>query len=332
MHADQRRPIPPRNGFAALDLAAEGGRTGNMIAHRLHRKVLVPTNLSWEGIVEVEQQRLPPEEIGEFQVRAHTITLHLDPPHSLSWSLTGASRQNTLVQVDSLSLFTAGARLGWYRKQVTEALVVTLDSNFVAKLAGRSAHGARVEFLNLVAFDDPAITYILRAMQVVMRDRCMTSRLYGESLTTALVSHLLSYYAALPLKLERPTGGLQEARLRRVLDFIEAHLGENTSLRQLAELVHLSSDHFATLFRHSVGMPPHRYVLERRIVRAKELLAEGRLSLAEIGYALGYTSQPHFITMFRKLTGMTPGAYRRLIGRRSVRRGAVIYSGIREDS
>ena len=115
------------------------------------------------------------------------------------------------------------------------------------------------------------------------------------------------------------------------LDYIEAHLGEDTSLRQLAELVRLSPDHFAALFRQSIGLPPHRYVLERRIVRAKELLAGDRLTLAEIGYALGYTSQPHFITMFRKLTGMTPGAYRKVGRHKHAAQGVAAYSGFPED-
>ena len=116
-----------------------------------------------------------------------------------------------------------------------------------------------------------------------------------------------------------------------MLDYIEAHLGEDTSLRQLAELARLSPDHFATLFRQSIGLPPHRYVLERRIARAKELLAGDQLSFAEIGYALGYTSQPHFITMFRKLTGITPGGYRRLGRREPVAQATAAYSGFRED-
>ena len=115
-------------------------------------------------------------------------------------------------------------------------------------------------------------------------------------------------HSALPIKVDSPRGGLPLARLRRVLEYVEAHLGEDTSLRQLAELARLSPDHFATLFRQSIGLPPHRYVLERRIARAKELLAGDQLSLAEIGYALGYTSQPHFITMFRKLTGLEESA------------------------
>ena len=121
--------------------------------------------------------------------------------------------------------------------------------------------------------------------------RCARSRLYDEALATALVSHLLSHYVVRPIKREQPTEGLPVGRLRRVLDYIEAHLGEDTSLRQLAELLRLSPDHFATLFRQSIGLPPHRYVLERRVARAKDLLARSPLSLAEIGYALGYTSE-----------------------------------------
>ena len=95
-----------------------------------------------------------------------------------------------------------------------------------------------------------------------------------------------------------------------MLEYVEAHLGGDTSLRQLAELARLSPDHFATLFRQSIGLPPHRYVLERRIARAKELLAGDQLSLAEICHVLGYTSPPDLTTKSRKLTGATPCAGR----------------------
>lgn len=104
--------------------------------------------------------------------------------------------------------------------------------------------------------------------------------------------------------------GLPPLRLRRVLEHIEAHLGEDVAQRRLAGIAQLSMDHFARLFRQSTGVPPHRYVLERRIARARYLVAERRLSLAEIAYALGFPSQSHFTTMFRRLVGMTPGSYR----------------------
>jgi AraC family transcriptional regulator len=189
-------------------------------------------------------------------------------------------------------------------------VVAALDPVFVAAIANHSAHGDPVEFQTLAVFQDPAITYILSALQAESREGCPAGRLYAESLATALTAHLLRRYAVFPARIDIHKGGLPPARLRRVLDHIEAHLGEDTSLRQLAELAQLSLDHFATLFKQSTGLPPHRYMLHRRIDKAKEMLAGGRLSLAEIGYALGFPNQAHFTTMFRKLVGTTPGAYR----------------------
>ncbi len=266
---------------------------------------------AWEGILEVEQHRALPEEIVDFRVDRHVVILHLGPAHWLVWELAGASQQRTLIRDGSLSLIPAGTRLAWSRHDPAEALVAAVEPEFVAALAVRSGHGARVGLRSLIGFEDPAVAHILRAVQLALRDGGSTGRIYLESLTTALVSHLLAHYAVprLELALSR---GLPEARLRRVLDYVEAHLGEDTSVRQLAELARLSPDHFATLFRQSVGLPPHRYVLERRIRKAKELLADERLSMVEIGLAVGYTSQPHFITMFRRQTGMTPGMYRKM--------------------
>jgi len=89
-----------------------------------------------------------------------------------------------------------------------------------------------------------------------------------------------------------------------------AHIGADTSLETLAELAQLSPHHFATVFKASIGLPPHQYILRQRIAKAKELLADNRMSLAEISYVLGFPSQAHFTTMFGKLVGVTPGAYR----------------------
>ena len=108
--------------------------------------------------------------------------------------------------------------------------------------------------------------------------------------------------------------GLPPVCLRRVLKHIETHLGNDVAQYRLASIAQLSMDHFARLFRQSTGLPPHRYVLQRRIARARELMADHRLSLAEIGYTLGFPSQAHFTTTFRRLAGTTPGAYHSLIG------------------
>lgn len=152
------------------------------------------------------------------------------------------------------------------------------------------------------------------ALRAELRAGCPSGQLYGEALATALAVLLLRHCAIVPAARvdDHPRGGgLPAARLRRVLDHVEAHLSEDNSLRGLAALAGLSPRHFAAFFRQSTGLLPHQYVLRRRIDRAKELLPDPRPSTAEVSYALGFPSQAHFTTMFRKLTGTTPQAYRK---------------------
>ena len=72
----------------------------------------------------------------------------------------------------------------------------------------------------------------------------------------------------------------------------------------------MSAFHFARLFKQSTGVPPHRYLVERRIARAKELLTTDHLSVAEIARAVGFRTASHFATVFHRAAGMTPTAYR----------------------
>ncbi len=105
-------------------------------------------------------------------------------------------------------------------------------------------------------------------------------------------------------------GGLPPGRLRRVIDYIQGHLSGDISLTHLADVAKMSPFHFAHVFKESTGISPHQYVLQERVEKAKLLLSGNRLSLAEIGYALGFPSQSHFTTIFRKKVGTTPGAFR----------------------
>lgn len=107
----------------------------------------------------------------------------------------------------------------------------------------------------------------------------------------------------------RPSG-MPAARLRRVTDYIEAHLGEPLSVRHLAEQARMSPSHFTTLFRRSTGISPYAYLLQCRMAKARVLLAEQALPLAEIGARLGFSSQAHFTTAFRKRFGVTPSVFR----------------------
>ena len=89
----------------------------------------------------------------------------------------------------------------------------------------------------------------------------------------------------------------------RVREYIEGHLSENIELETLADIAGLSKWHFARAFKQSVGTPPHFYLLQRRLERAQELLAETDLSLAQIALRIGFSDQSHFSRRFRMFLG-----------------------------
>jgi AraC-like DNA-binding protein len=106
------------------------------------------------------------------------------------------------------------------------------------------------------------------------------------------------------------TRGLPWPRLRRVCDFIEDNLNQPLTLLGLSAVVHVSPYHFARLFKQSTGVPPHRFVLGRRIARASALLRESQLPIGEVGRLVGFRTPSYFPTAFRRMTGLTPSAYR----------------------
>ena len=105
-------------------------------------------------------------------------------------------------------------------------------------------------------------------------------------------------------------GGLPPRALRRVRDYVMAHLAESISVEALAAIVGLSRFHFARAFKQSEGVTPHRFLLQCRVRRAQELLAATELPLAQIALAAGFSDQSHCSRRFRELVGLTPSKYR----------------------
>ena len=101
--------------------------------------------------------------------------------------------------------------------------------------------------------------------------------------------------------------------MRRVHDYIDAHLNERIELVELSGIAGLSMFHFARQFKHSGGMTPHSYIVSRRVERAKELLAGTNISLSEIAFAVGFADQSHLTRHFRQFVRITPGQFRRSV-------------------
>lgn len=105
-------------------------------------------------------------------------------------------------------------------------------------------------------------------------------------------------------------GGLSPARTNRICDFINSNLGQNISLETLAEMAGLSVNHFARAFKQTVGMPPHSFVLQRRIEHARNMLRNTELPVSEIALSVGFSDQSHLARHFRRITGISPSTAR----------------------
>jgi AraC-like DNA-binding protein len=105
-------------------------------------------------------------------------------------------------------------------------------------------------------------------------------------------------------------GGLSAGAMRRIREYMEAHLGESIDLSMLAGVAGLSVHHFARQFKQSIGVTPHHYLTQKRVARAQEMLAQTDLSLSEIAYAAGFSDQSHLARHFRHMLGTTPREFR----------------------
>ncbi|MGZ9110748.1 MAG: helix-turn-helix transcriptional regulator [Rhodoplanes sp.] len=136
---------------------------------------------------------------------------------------------------------------------------------------------------------------------------------YAEALALVLTHELI--------RLDRPAspfmpvrGGLATWQQKKVSEYVEEHLNADISLNTLAGIAELSPYHFARAFKQSFGAPPHRYVTDRRIVRAKALLENPARTVTEVGIEVGFAETSSFTATFRRMTGMTPTDYRRHLG------------------
>jgi len=167
------------------------------------------------------------------------------------------------------------------------------------------------------AFEDPLLAEIACAVVSELKTETSAGGLLVGALASSLAARLLQKHVSAPrtqLFPRRTHQGLDQRRLFRVLDYIDANLEGDLSLERMASIACLSRYHFARAFRQAVGQPPHRYVSARRLERAKALLTRGDRPLVDIALSLSFCSQANFTRDFKQATGQAPGHYRQTVG------------------
>jgi AraC family transcriptional regulator len=197
-----------------------------------------------------------------------------------------------------------------------KSLHIYLPTKLVAGLAGDLGVSAgTLELINPKAGIDPLVRRIgqdiLEEMQVAENLSRLRVDVLGQDLSIQLIRRW-SNLAGTPVFTREPArGGLAPWQVKRVSDYLQANLASDTSLADLASLVDLSTEHFCRAFKVSTGLPPHAWLVARRVERARELLEGTNLPVEEIAAEVGYAEPSHLARIFRRAHGVSPTQYRR---------------------
>jgi AraC family transcriptional regulator len=242
----------------------------------------------------------------------HNVTLHLGDAIEVDWWREGKYNSGRLIPGDiCIDPSGVASKACWY--QSTEVLVLELDRDFVERTLDRSVDIDRITFIDTFGIQDPLIQQIALSLKNEIETQDSGSKLYGETAAAMLAAHLFRHYSRCDVEkhcLGTNRDRMPESRLRRVLEYVRSHLDREIRLEDLAAVAQMSAYHFCRLFKQSIGVSPHQFLMRQRLEEARRLLRETNLSVAEVALEIGYQSPSHFATLFKRHTGVTPKQYR----------------------
>jgi AraC family transcriptional regulator len=241
-----------------------------------------------------------------------TVVVPIGPAFELDWQPPGSDHvETTTIGRGRVMLYPAEVPV-WKRWRGSPSIfVMALSSAFVDDIRSHAFEPNNGSTLRtFVGLEDPIADDLVRVAEREMREGGMRGPLFIESLATSLTVHLLQTYGGDQASGRRP-GALEPTQLRRVVDYVEAHLGGDLTLADLAAVVGLSPHHFGDAFKAATGLAPYQYVIDRRVERACRLLRDTNTTVAQVAGAVGFSSQSHLTTQFRRVTGITPARFRR---------------------
>lgn len=252
--------------------------------------------------IAVERRRTS---VGEVQLDAiadHYVSVHAGAPVRVSCQ---TSRVREVRARGDIDIVPAGMSGRCVEDDPCDAIALRLPPSLLALAAEElGIDGARAGVVPRSGVRDAQIEHIAWALDADARAETSSGLVYRESLSLALAVHLVARYRS-PL---RTPGGLPPRQLERVVDYIEAHLRDDLSLVRLARVAGVSASHFTVLFKRSMGVPVHAYIVQRRVVRARELLVRGELTPSAVALEVGFAHQSHMARWMRRVLGVTPAA------------------------
>jgi AraC family transcriptional regulator len=292
-----------------------------------------PRQLSWlcNATVPLEPSLLEPPQAAAWTgfrlgiSQALTSSAELHGEHAVvAMILRGRTRARILSRGedrdvspgrDSIGLFAPQLDVGWTRWQCepgAQRIMIELDFSDLQTAGDLDqmlpARRALKQDLDL---RDACLASLVRLIADEVRQGSPHGALYAASISLGLAAYLFTHQGSGGRAPPRERGTLTAAQKDRVLDLVRRRLAGPLGLDELAAAAGVSRFHFLRLFKNSLGITPHRFVLEQRVAAARRLLEETQLPLTDVAAATGFSSQSHLCTAMRRQLGLSPGQWRR---------------------
>lgn len=259
--------------------------------------------LGWDGFAATLLGIRP----GTYRVPAmahHRINVHVGAPVRANCVCDGRRYSRIQAHGDA-DVIPAGLPGMWTDDADCRILRIAISDAFVRSI-GEQVGAPTAEITPRLQWRDARVHHLASALGAELEAEDTSDALYAESLCTALVVRLLNSSRDVAAGAADSARALAPRVAARVIDYIEAHLHQRLTLAELAAQAGLSTPHFKVLFRATLGVPVHRYVVQRRVERAKALLLEGCRSASQIALDVGFAHQSHMTQWMQRLLGVTP--------------------------
>jgi AraC-like DNA-binding protein len=277
-------------------------------ADAVRRRVIVGRNIRAEMVQSASNVKID----YRFRGSAHLLVAYEEGIRCDGETLVeGAPRSRLRRYARKLTFVPAGCQYYEWHKGGTLSRFTYLYFDLAPPRIEDRNGVADMPFTPRVFFEDENLWHTTRELAELIEDPDPGDQDYFEALGAIVMHRILRLHRGEAGRQHRAIGGLAGWQQRVATTYIEEHLAEQVELAALAQLVRQSPFHFCRAFKQSLGVPPLRYQTQRRIDRAKLLLAKPAMSVTEIGLAVGFGCASSFATTFRRVTGFTPTGYRR---------------------
>jgi AraC family transcriptional regulator len=295
-----------------------GGASVNLRKGCPETPILAAQEVKVFGAIEVGHLRLLPGEVELPPYEGHLVNLHLSVPHHLVQRRNERAHEGIKI-TGAVDVIPAGTPAYFRMGAASEHTCMLLEDRFVRRVAEEAgADPGRFEIAPFFDTPDPHIERVGLSLLSEMESWGLGGELFAESLANVLALHLVRHHSSLGRRSKRMTergGGFSRRALGRATDYVNDNLSRKLTLAEMAGAARMSPYHFARSFKAATGLSPHRYVIQRRVERAKALLADTNLTIFEVAKAVGFANQSHLAFHVRRLLGVSPKTLRLEAGR-----------------